>query len=106
MRIDPEDLRRHYESLSDEGLLDINRSDLALVAQGVYDQEIARRGLDHPPEVEEEEDAYHRPLPVFNDRLLTALRFEPPGLRPSLAARQPPSSATAALSMGILPEIL
>ena len=63
MRIDPEDLRRHYESLSDEGLLDINRSDLVLVAQGIYDQEIARRGLDHPPE--EEEDAYHRPLPVF-----------------------------------------
>jgi len=63
MRIDPEDLRRHYESLSDEGLLDINRSDLAPVAQGIYAQEIARRGLDHPPE--EEEDAYHRPLPVF-----------------------------------------
>ena len=63
MRIDPEDLRRHYESLSDEGLLDIDRSDLAPVAQGIYDQEIARRGLDHPPE--EEEDAYHRPLPVF-----------------------------------------
>jgi len=65
MRIDPEDLRRHYESLSDEGLLDIDRSDLAPVAQGIYDQEIARRGLDHTQEVEEEEDAYHRPLAVF-----------------------------------------
>jgi hypothetical protein len=52
MRIDPEDLRRHYESLSDEGFLDIDRSDLAPVAQGIYDQEIARRGLDHPPEQE------------------------------------------------------
>src|SRR5438876_5170213 len=65
MRIDPEDLRRHYESLSDEGLLDIDRSDLAPVAQEIYDQEITRRGLDHPPEEEEEDAAYHRPLPVF-----------------------------------------
>jgi hypothetical protein len=63
MRIDPEDVRRHYESLSDEGLLDIERSDLAPVALGIYDQEIARRGLNHPPEREEE--AGHRPLPVF-----------------------------------------
>src|ERR1039458_3764287 len=63
MRIDPEDLRRHYESLSDEGFLDIDRSDLAPVAQGIYDQEIARRGLDHPPE--QEMEAFHRPLPIF-----------------------------------------
>jgi hypothetical protein len=65
MRIDPEDLRRHYESLSDEELLDLDRSDLAPIAQGIYDQQIARRGLDHPPEQEQEEDAYDRPLPVF-----------------------------------------
>jgi hypothetical protein len=66
MRIDPEELRRHYESLSDEGLLDIDRSDLNPVAQGIYDQEIARRGLNHTPEQEEEEEeeVYHRPLPV------------------------------------------
>jgi hypothetical protein len=53
MRIDPEDLRRHYESLSDEGLLDIDRDDLAAMAQGIYDREIARRGLDRGPETEE-----------------------------------------------------
>lgn len=63
MRIDPEDLRRYYESLSDEGFLDIDRSDLAPVAQGIYDQEIARRGLDHPPE--QEMEAFQRPLPIF-----------------------------------------
>jgi len=54
MRIDPEDLRRHYESLSDEGLLDINRDDLVDVARGIYDQEIARRGLDGLAEPDEE----------------------------------------------------
>jgi hypothetical protein len=69
MHINPEDLRCHYESLSDEGLLEIDRSDLAPVALGIYDQEIARRGLTHPQkqeqEEEQEEEAYHRPLPVF-----------------------------------------
>jgi hypothetical protein len=64
MRIDPEDLRRHYESLSDEELLDMDRSDLAPVAQAIYDQEIAHRGLNHPPEQEQEEEDYHGPLPV------------------------------------------
>jgi hypothetical protein len=73
MRIDPKDLRRHYESLSGEELLDIDRSELTPAAQGVYDQEIARRGLHHPPqqaqkqeqEQEQEEEPYHRPSPVF-----------------------------------------
>jgi hypothetical protein len=65
MRINQEDLRCHYESLSDEGLLEIDRSDLAPLAQGIYDQEIARRGLAHPRKQEQEEEAYHRPLPVF-----------------------------------------
>jgi len=63
MRIDSEDLRRHYESLSGEELFDIDRSDLAPVAQGIYGQEIARRRLQHPPE--QEGEAYHRPLAVF-----------------------------------------
>jgi hypothetical protein len=61
MRIDPEDLRRHYESLSDEGLLEIDRADLVPVAQGIYDREIARRGLNGPPE--QEEEAYDRGAP-------------------------------------------
>jgi hypothetical protein len=68
MRIDPEDLRRHYASLSDEEILDIDRSDLAPAAQGIYDREIARRRLHRPPEPEPEpepeEESYHRPLPV------------------------------------------
>jgi hypothetical protein len=66
MRFDPEDLRRHYASLSDEGLLDIDRSDLAPAAQGIYDREMARRRLHRPPEHEQEveEESYHRPLPV------------------------------------------
>jgi hypothetical protein len=61
MRIDPEDLRRHYESLSDEGLLDIDRDQLVEIAQGIYDQEIAHRGLDGLAEPDAE--AYDSPAP-------------------------------------------
>jgi hypothetical protein len=69
MRIDPEDLRRHYESLTDEALVNVVRSDLTPPAQGIYNEEIARRGLKHQPEQtqeqEPEDDVYHRPPPVF-----------------------------------------
>ncbi len=44
MRIDSEDLRRHYDSLSDEALLDIDPTDLTEVAQKLLAEEIARRG--------------------------------------------------------------
>jgi hypothetical protein len=69
MQIDSEDLRQHYRSLSDAGLLDIGRSDLTPMAQRIYDKEIARRGLSRSPapvqQQEEEDHGYHRPLPVF-----------------------------------------
>jgi hypothetical protein len=45
MQIDPEEFRKHYASLSDEGLLEINRDELADVAQQCYDEELAQRGI-------------------------------------------------------------
>jgi hypothetical protein len=45
MQADPEYLRQYYRSLSDEALLEIDRSDLIPMAQKYYDAEIARRGL-------------------------------------------------------------
>ena len=48
MEPDPEDLRRHYASLSDEALGDIDPSELVDVARECYDEEIARRGLASP----------------------------------------------------------
>jgi len=45
MQIDPEHLRRHYASLSDEALLEIDRADLVDVAKQCYDDELARREL-------------------------------------------------------------
>jgi hypothetical protein len=50
MRIGPDDLRRHYASLSDAELLNLDRSELAEMAQGIYDEEISRRSLNNPRE--------------------------------------------------------
>jgi hypothetical protein len=43
MPVDLEYLRRHYASLSDEALLEIDRSDLVEAARKCYDEERARR---------------------------------------------------------------
>jgi len=53
VRIDPEDLRRHYDSLSDEALLDIDPSELTEVAQKILAEEIERRKVEAPTEEEE-----------------------------------------------------
>jgi hypothetical protein len=45
MDVDPDDFRRRYAELSDEGLLLINREDLVEVARQSYDKELERRGL-------------------------------------------------------------
>jgi hypothetical protein len=43
LQINLEDLRRHYASLSDEALREIDRSELVEIAQQCYDQELAQR---------------------------------------------------------------
>jgi hypothetical protein len=44
LQINPEYLRRHYATLSDEALLAIDRDELVAAAQKCYDQELTRRG--------------------------------------------------------------
>ena len=63
LRIDPEDLRRHYASVSDPELLAIDPADLTDVAQKIYDEEVAHRQLTAPPE-EERFDAAGAGAPV------------------------------------------
>ena len=45
MDLDPDFLRAHYKSLSDDALLEVNRAELVDVAQGCYDDEMKQRGL-------------------------------------------------------------
>ena len=48
MPTDPEYLRHHYASLSDEARLDIDRAELIESAQKSYDDELERRKLHSP----------------------------------------------------------
>lgn len=43
MKLNIDDLRRHYASLSDEALRAINRTELVEIARECYDQELAQR---------------------------------------------------------------
>ena len=46
MAADPQYLREHYASLSDEALAAIKRADLVETAQKLYDEEVRRRKPD------------------------------------------------------------
>jgi hypothetical protein len=48
MAVDPEYLRRHYSSLSDDALLEIDRAELVDIAQTCYDDELRVRKLSSP----------------------------------------------------------
>jgi len=43
MQLDPEYLRQHYASLSDEGLLAVDRGELVAMARTIFDDEVAQR---------------------------------------------------------------
>ena len=64
MEIEPEEIKRTYAEMSDEGLLSINRNDLTELAQPYYDAEIAERGLHHESSSDVETDAGHEELVV------------------------------------------
>ena len=65
MQLNIENLRRHYASLSDEALREIDRSQLVEAARACYDRELAQRdplkvvrgALLHQPEEEEASEA-------------------------------------------------
>jgi len=54
VKIDANELRRHYQTLSDDEMLAIDPAELTEVARKVYEEEYTRRGLDEEPEHESE----------------------------------------------------
>jgi len=50
LKIDLDYLRRHYASLSDDGLLEIDETELVDDARRIYDEEVAARGLERQGE--------------------------------------------------------
>ena len=67
MRIDPEDLRKHYASLSDGEFDALDRDDLVEVAQKIYDEERARREAARPQEAEGSAEAEYEAPPAADD---------------------------------------
>ncbi len=60
MQINLEDLRHHYASLSDDGLLEIDRSELTEIAQKCYDDECEQRQLTQPDAPEDDYEEHSR----------------------------------------------
>ena len=56
MKIDPAEIQKRFAALEDDELLDIERDELSEIAQKIYDEECARRGLDLEEALEEWED--------------------------------------------------
>jgi hypothetical protein len=54
MKLDPVELHKQYESLSDDALLAMNREDLVDLARQIYDEEVESRGLGSPASVDAE----------------------------------------------------
>lgn len=65
MEIDREALRRHYESMGDEELLDLDPNELTDVARQFYEQEMQSRNLAGSAEAEAEEDFSDSGGPAF-----------------------------------------
>jgi hypothetical protein len=60
-------LRKHYNSLSDEALLDVDRAELTETAQQCYDEELKDRRMSAPAASEESPEEDGDDLPVTYD---------------------------------------
>ncbi len=78
MEITRDDFRRHFDLLSDESLLEINRDELVEMARGVYDEELGRRGLSAPVEVEEAESIPNAIPPGAGEELVLIATYHIP----------------------------
>jgi hypothetical protein len=56
VEISRDDFRRHFDLLSDEALLEVNRGELVEAARPVYDEELERRGLNATAEAAPEDE--------------------------------------------------
>jgi hypothetical protein len=78
LEISLDDFRRHFELLSDETLLSTNRDDLVASARPVYDEEIARRGLNSPAIEETPEAVPDAVAPVEHEELVLIATYNIP----------------------------
>jgi len=78
LEISADDFRRHFELLSDETLLATNREDLVAGARPVYDEEVARRGLNSPVVDEAPEAVPEAVAPEEHEELVVIATYNIP----------------------------
>ena len=61
MQLDPEYLRQHYASLSDEALLSVDRDELVEMARTIFDIELGNRNLASPPDTRRDQPGVRTP---------------------------------------------
>jgi len=108
MAVDIESLRRHYASLSNEALLDVNRDELVAAAQSCYDEEVAQRGLvaSEAPEGEEGEGVVLTPDENQPEWIEEAAEVYSILIRPGLSGAADIDAARSALSEAGVPSYL
>jgi hypothetical protein len=75
--VSAEDFRRHYESLSDEALLEIDTGELTELAIRCLAEEVERRGLDSGPGGDEDA-AETAPQPAIEEELICIVEYDYP----------------------------
>ena len=80
MTPNPEELRRHYDSLSDLALVEINPTELTPVAQQVLEEVLEARGLleDGPPTEGAESASDSNSIDAEQEQLVVAATYDTP----------------------------
>ena len=105
MAVDIESLRRHYASLSNEALLDVNRDELVAAAQSCYDEEVTQRGL-VASEAPEEDGVVLTPDENEPEWIEEAAEVYSILIRPGLSGASDIDAARSALSEAGVPSYL
>jgi len=105
MAVDIESLRRHYASLSDEALLELNREELVAAAQSCYDEEVTQRGL-VASEAPEEDGVVLTPDENEPEWIEEAAEVYSILIRPGLSGASDIDAARSALSEAGVPSYL
>ncbi|MBY0506488.1 MAG: hypothetical protein K2X03_21395 [Bryobacteraceae bacterium] len=71
-----DEIRRHAAALPDEMLLEVNREDLTTAAQGIYEAELASRGLAWPAEVESDATAEAEAAAAKGGALVSLAKYD------------------------------
>ena len=76
MDVTAEDFRRHYESLSDDALLEIDPDELVELARTCHADEMVRRGLSEEPEAGQPSGGPEEPAAAAPEELVCIVEYD------------------------------